>query len=148
VTRTIDDVRFFTLEEANRALPYVRRVVADVLAEHAALQTRIPRLRDARIRVRRGGADTELEPLRKEVAEISTRLETFLGELRRVGCVLRGTAGVVDFYGLLDGRPVCFCWRYDEDAVAHWHELDESWEQRRPVDEPALSSAGPDERDG
>jgi len=41
----------------------------------------------------------------------------------------------------LEGREVWLCWRLGEPDVGHWHELDEGYRNRRPLEpEPAGGS--------
>ncbi|MFQ5746176.1 MAG: DUF2203 domain-containing protein [Gemmatimonadota bacterium] len=124
-----DEVRFFTVEEANRALPLVRRIVADILEENERLEELLPRLQEAR---RQGGP--ELEAVREAVARASAGVEGYLAELDQIGCLFKGAPqGLVDFYARRDGRPVFLCWQYGEEAVQHWHELDAGYAGREPL---------------
>ena len=45
----------------------------------------------------------------------------------------RGT-GLVDFYGHVDGKAVWLCWKYGEDAVTHYHGLNEGFAGRKPIE--------------
>lgn len=118
--------RRFTLEEANRALPLVRRIVTDLVSTHAetvALQARLGRLpaKD------QPAAQTQLQG-RLE------RLEDLVDELTEVGCEVKDFAlGLVDFTGRHQGRDVCLCWKLGEDRVAHWHELTAGFGGRQPA---------------
>jgi hypothetical protein len=52
-----------------------------------------------------------------------------------VGCVLKDwRTGLVDFPGVHHGRRVWFCWRLGEPTVAYWHDLDEGYAGRRPIE--------------
>jgi hypothetical protein len=42
--------------------------------------------------------------------------------------------GLLDFYGQVDGKLVWLCWRYGEDAVTHYHALDEGFGGRKPIE--------------
>ena len=56
--------------------------------------------------------------------------------LLAAGCVLKGfEQGLVDFYGMYEGRVVCLCWLQGEGSVTHWHELDAGFSGRRPIDD-------------
>lgn len=133
-----EKVRFFTLEEANRTLPLVRRIVEDIVAEHERLQRLLRRLEEAR---RTPGAG--IEPLREEVARVSSTLEGFLGELHALGCVFKGAPdGLVDFYSLRDGRPVFLCWKLGEEEIGWWHDLEAGFAGREPIGSGVLPSAG------
>jgi hypothetical protein len=135
MTEALPDVTLFTVEKANRALPLVRRIVADITAEH-------PRWRDlvARYELVAGGAraewgeSNEMLALRHEVDRVAARISAYVAELEQIGVALKGfEEGLVDFYGTFEGRLVCLCWRQGEDAVAHWHELETGFAGRQPI---------------
>ena len=137
--------RRFDIEEASATLPLVRRIVADIQADNAALQSLLPELKAARMRSRqRGAAVPELAGLRQEVAEITTRFEGYLAELAQVGCVYRGATGCVDFRGERDGRPVFYCWEPGDGEIAWYHALGSDCRRREPVElDAALPLGGP-----
>ena len=55
-------------------------------------------------------------------------------ELNDLGVQMKGPdIGLVDFPGEVDGHPVYLCWRLGESAVAHWHERDAGFADRRPL---------------
>lgn len=134
------EVRFFTVEEANRTLPLVRRIAADIVIENERLQELLPRLESVRL-ADDGTATTDLEALRTEVALCSSRLEGYLGELAQVGCLFKGPQGLVDFHSMRDGRPVFLCWRLGEEDIRFWHEVEGGFAGRRPLE--AATAASP-----
>ena len=136
------DIRFFTVEEANRTLRLVSRIIEDVIEENDRLQELLPNLKEVRMRARRNpAAAEELNDLREEVATISARLEGYLKELGQVGCVFKGPQGLIDFYSMRDGRPVFLCWRYGEDRIRYWHELDGGFAGRLELEPEAVTSS-------
>jgi hypothetical protein len=135
MTDAAPDITIFTVEKANSALPLVRRIVADITAEH-------PRWRDlvARYELVAAGAradwgeSEEMLSLRQEVDRIAARISGYVTELEQVGVSLKGfEEGLVDFYGTFEGRLVCLCWREGEAAVTHWHELDAGFAGRQEI---------------
>jgi len=55
-------------------------------------------------------------------------------EIEELGGVVKGVdAGLVDFYGVREGRLVFLCWRRGETEVAFWHHVDEGFGNRRPL---------------
>lgn len=132
------DDRFFTVEEANRTLPLVRRVVEDILDGHAELERLATTLREAR---EVGDDDTE-RSVRAEAQEMSARIDGFVSELEKIGCLFKGAPqGLVDFYSYRNGRPIFLCWQYGEDEILYWHELDAGFAGRRPLATEALPGA-------
>ena len=135
--------RFFTLEEANRTLPLVRKIVEDLMEEHQRLEGILPRLRKP---------DPETEPdsveeaeqkfLREDAARVSADIERYMGELESLGCLFKGFDGLVDFWAMRDDRPIFLCWRYPEEQITHWHEVEAGFAGRRPIEEPAGATSG------
>ena len=121
--------RRFTVSEANRSLPLVRRIVTDIVDTHAraiAIQSRVgqPAPKDAK----------EPPAVQAQLERLLERLEDFVDELTEVGCELKDyTVGLVDFTGRHQGRDVCLCWKLGEEQVGHWHELDAGAAGRKPI---------------
>ena len=132
------DATFFTVEEANRTLPLVRRVVEDILDGHAELERLATRLKEAR-----EASDDETErSVRTAAQETSARIDGFVGELEKIGCLFKGAPqGLVDFYSYRNGRPVFLCWQFGEEEILYWHELDAGFAGRRPLAAEALPGA-------
>lgn len=119
-------VQYFTVEEANRTLPLVKRIVADILNDYDVWRDRMRRyeLLSAGAATEDGESDDQIR-LREEVDEVARRISGYMEELEQVGCLFKGfEQGLVDFYHKRDGRDVLLCWRYGEPEVGHWHEVD------------------------
>jgi hypothetical protein len=132
----VADVRLFTLADAEATLPLVRGVVSDLLAEYPRWRAAV-----AHFELLTGGARAEwgetgeLLAARDAVTAHADRINGYLQELDRVGCVFKGfEAGLVDFYSLREDRVVFLCWRRGEDRITHWHELDAGFSGRQPID--------------
>ena len=144
MTEHAPEIRLFTVAKANSALSLVRRIVDDITAEHPRWKDLVARyeLLAAGARAERGETP-QLQALRKEVDAAAARIDGFVEELEQVGCVLKGfEQGLVDFYGLYQGRVVCLCWQQGEDAVEHWHELEAGFAGRQPITRAFLTAAG------
>jgi len=144
MTETVPEIRIFTVTKANSALPLVRRIVADITVEH-------PRWRDlvARYELLAAGARPEtgetadMVALRREVDRAAERINGYIAELEQIGCQLKGfEQGLVDFYGMYQGRVVCLCWQDGEASVSHWHELESGFTGRQPITAEFLAAEG------
>lgn len=117
----------FTLAEANKTLPLVKRIVGDIVRTHEIaldLQAKAERLRDAKEQAK---VQVELDP-------VMDRLQNFVDELSEVGCELKDyQTGLIDFIGRHQGRDVCLCWKLGEDKIAYWHEINTGFAGRKPV---------------
>jgi hypothetical protein len=131
----------YTAAQANRALPLVRRIVAD-LVSHV-------RHWEAAVReVELASHDNVLENedavrWQRETQRVAAEIDGCVRELAELGVEVRGLdVGLVDFPGTLDGRDVYFCWQLGESAVAHWHARDEGFSNRQPLPIDALAPHG------
>ena len=136
------DFKLFSLAEAERTLPLVRRIVQDLTLEYPAWRAAV-----ARFELLTGGARAdwgetgELLAAREDVARHADRINHYLQELEGVGCVFKGfDAGLVDFYSLREDHPIFLCWKLGEERITHWHEIDAGFSGRQPIDGTILSA--------
>ena len=126
--------RTFTVDQANRMLPLVRRIVRDIVDAHRAWSGAVKAYENAATWTRADSQATQLAPLEKEVHRLAAEIEGYLGELRELGVDFKGfEQGLVDFPGERDGRVVCLCWKLDEDEVGFWHEVTDGYAGRQPL---------------
>lgn len=143
---TVKTAVLFTQESANRALPYVRAVVEDLVEAFGRLR----RAEEARARALAGnpaaGATPEERDRTLRDAEDARRASRAdfartTAELERVGVELKDPeTGLLDFPGEVNGRRVLLCWKRGEERVAWWHDLEAGFRGRRPL--PAAPGSG------
>jgi hypothetical protein len=112
----------FTPARANRMLPLIRSIVADLVERAKELRA-----------VAALSKDPQRDP---EVRSREREVRGLLAELERLGCQYKDPGfqqGLVDFPGEIDGQPVLLCWRTDEDRITHYHGEDEGFAARRPI---------------
>ena len=120
--------RHFTLTEANRALPLVRRVVRDVVRTHEEATMLHGRLEHRLPTAERDDVQAALE-------RAVDRLGDLIEELKSIGCELKDyRIGLIDFVGTHRGRDIYLCWRLGEPSIQHWHELHAGAAGRQPVE--------------
>lgn len=128
------DRRHFTLADANRALPYVRRIALDV---QSAYRNAI----EIQQRLEHPLPGDEMHPLQRDRDQAMRTLNDYLEELKQVGVELRDhESGLLDFPAMHEGREVCLCWKLGEDQIAAWHETDAGFAGRQDL---ALLEAEP-----
>jgi hypothetical protein len=116
--------RLFTRSDAERTLPLVRQIVADVL-ETAR-----------KIRGLEGNETAD------ELPGLEAELEEHLRELESIGCFYKDwnfSVGLVDFPAEIDGQTVFLCWRSDESELAWYHPVEEGYQGRRPLPKAAAA---------
>jgi hypothetical protein len=136
---------YFTIEEANRTLPLVRKIVQDIVDDYRRWKEALARYELAAAYQRpETGESEEVVTRRREVDDLAERINGYIAELEQVGCVLKGfDEGLVDFRGRMEQREVWLCWRLGEPEVSHWHELEAGFQSRQPV-APAHAGEGSD----
>lgn len=137
------DRRYFTVEQANKTLPLVRAIVADIVEQWKVVSELEERLAPMLAERRRGQGDPYSEELAHSQAELETArdaLRRYLEELEKLGVELKGAHnGLCDFPSLKDGREVYLCWKLGEPEIQHWHDLEAGYTGREPLT-PELSS--------
>ena len=133
--------RLFTLEQAERTLPLVRRIVLDLVQAYPEWRAGVARYEALTVDARPDLGETPaMIAARDAVAELAARIDGYLRELEEIGCVFKGfEAGLVDFQSLRDDRPVYLCWRLGEERITHWHEIEAGFDGRHPIDAAVLS---------
>lgn len=117
----------FTLDQANRTLPFVSRVVGDIVKAHKHaidLQTKMETLRPGRT----------YDNAERDLGLVCERLQVLVDELNTVGCELKDyQMGLVDYVGRHQSRDVYLCWKLGEARINYWHELHTGFAGRQPV---------------
>jgi len=124
--------RYFTLEEAQATLPQVKKLMEQV----QSARREILRLRPEALPAIEQAALNGGNKLLGELAVHAMRLEEGVRGIMALGAVIKDIdAGLVDFIGLRNGREIFLCWRYGEETIGYWHELNAGFAGRRPLDE-------------
>src|SRR5213083_1264237 len=100
--------KFFTLAEANRTLPLVKRIVQDVMSVYPEWKDLVAQyeLRAAQARPEWGESQEQIA-LKAQIDSVATKINGFLGEMEEIGCEFKGfDLGLVDFHGRLDEREI------------------------------------------
>jgi hypothetical protein len=133
--------KIFTVEEANRTLPLVGRIVEDLVRDHARWEDKVREFELATVGASPDHPDAIADLLQIEAQRLARDIEGYIAELSSLGVICKGMdTGLVDFRGLLDGREVFFCWKLGEPSVQYWHELDAGFVGRQALHPLALTS--------
>jgi hypothetical protein len=131
--------RFFNLQEAESLLPALKELLCTAMrhkkkveafdAEFANLNQRIhleggivvdyPRLADLRLE-----KDNSVQQLYETLRQIESR-----------GCLVKDLeVGLIDFPCVVDEREIYLCWKLGESHVGFWHDTEEGFAGRKPID--------------
>lgn len=126
--------RLFTVDDANRTLPLVRRIVEDVVRQHRQWREKILELDLVASATRVDEPRDRAEQLEREAQSLAREIDGYQRELEDLGIQLKDRRmGLVDFPSEIGGRKVLLCWRLGEQEVQFWHDEDAGYAGRQPL---------------
>ncbi len=131
----------FTLEEANRTLPLVSKIVDDLVRGHRSWEDKVREFELATVGSSPERPDAMAELLQIEAQRLAVEIEGYIAELAELGVACKSMdTGLVDFPGLRDGKRVYYCWMLGEPKVQYWHELDAGFVGRQKIEPELIES--------
>ena len=130
--------RLFTLEEANRLVPWLEetfRGLESPMRRLQALQEQLSTL-EREQRRQNGTFDryNEVNRVQSELNDLGTRLQESVNRVIAEGIIVRDIGqGLVDFPHAREGREVYLCWIKGETRIDYWHETDRGFAHRQPL---------------
>lgn len=119
--------KYFSLDEANRALPYVSKIVSEISDCYKQAV-------DIREGIEHARSQAQQEELQADYETSMDRLNDLLDELHLVGVELKDfEKGLLDFPAVHEGREIFLCWHRGEQCVQAWHEVEAGYSGRQDV---------------
>jgi len=135
----LPQVRFFSLREANAliATPHEQFEPARALRDQlSAVQSQLAAaglpLSEPEVEVDKT-APAPVQRLQRAASRVLDELKGVLRGVAELGVEVKAADGLVDFRTRLHGRTVYLCWRYGEERITHYHELETGFASRRPL---------------
>ena len=101
----LESKRFFTVEQANKAIPYISKIVSDIRDTYRDAL-------DLQQRIEFPNPTDDQAQIHQEYEHTVENLNRYVDELHKVGVELKDySLGLIDFPGIHEGREVCICWR-------------------------------------
>lgn len=124
----------FTVEDANKTLPLVRRIVSDAVRDYWRWQDKVREFEATAFNRTADQPNEDADRLEREAQDLAREIESYVAEIRQLGVQMKGLdTGLVDFPGEMDGRPVLLCWQLGEESVQYWHDEESGFAGRRPL---------------
>ncbi len=90
-----------------------------------------------------------INSLRSELKDLDRHLDAYDKEVRDLGGILKDARkGLVYFYSERDGRKIFLVWELYEPDLVSWHELDETFSDRIPLETRPLGTSASKEGTG
>ncbi|HEY0468492.1 MAG TPA: DUF2203 domain-containing protein [Polyangiaceae bacterium] len=129
--------RVFTISEVNALIPDLSDLVGDQLREQSEIEhglAELTRLSGSSPASLEASAhdQKDVAKLKRELKQRIERYEAGWARVQTMGGVIKDPqTGLVDFYGRVGERLVWLCWRYGEDSLSHYHDLEAGFSGRR-----------------
>ncbi len=123
--------KYYTPKEANEALVVVRSMVKELMDIAERIRAHQPEYWSVVQKSAGNGGNPALSKLLPDF----DRLDSLLHKVQDMGIEVKDlTIGLIDFVGLYDGREVYLCWKYGEDSIQFWHEIEAGFSGRQLID--------------
>lgn len=129
--------RYFTLDQANRAVRELRPVV-EQMVEHRQ-RFLVAQEKRAALTARAGSNGGDLTPTdfaeaEEELEHEATGLAVCIERIQSAGAQVKDLdEGLLDFPSVRDNEEILLCWRLSEDEIGFWHGPDEGFAGRKPL---------------
>jgi hypothetical protein len=123
--------KHYTLKEANEALTIVRPMLKELMEISERILAHQPEYWSVVQKSAGNGGNPALSKLLPDF----DRLDALLHKIQDMGIEVKDLSiGLIDFVGVRDGREVYLCWKYGEDSIQFWHEIDAGFQGRQLID--------------
>ena len=136
--------RYFTVNEAERALPEVESALKDILFHREEHREASGEMDNHTRRIRMAGG-SRVDPgallALKARRDTSAALKDAVDRVEQAGALVKDLdIGLIDFLTRYRGQRVCLCWKLGEDQIRFWHGLEEGFRGRKPIDDEFLQN--------
>lgn len=122
---------YFTPKEANDALPVIRPMIEEMMKIGEEIRVHQPELWSLVEKSAGNGGNPRLSKLLKDF----DRLDGLYHQIQDMGIEIKDlTSGLIDFPAWHEDHEVYLCWRFGENAVQFWHEIEAGFIGRMLID--------------
>jgi hypothetical protein len=131
--------RYFTPEQANATLAEVRPLAERMVAYRREVGVLLSRRAELTSTIAGNGGDLdpgELARVEAEIAEQAKGVARCVNEIHGLGAEVKDAdEGLIDFPALRGDEEVLLCWKLGEAEIRFWHDLEQGFAGRRPLEE-------------
>lgn len=122
--------RYFTLQEANATLDVIKPLIEEILTLRQQILDRREEVWPVIQRAAGNGGSQTASKLALEFG----RLDALVHQVQDMGVILKDiNIGLLDFPHLKNGREVYLCWKFGEENIEFWHEIEAGYAGRQPI---------------
>jgi len=122
--------KFFTLEQANQSLEIIRPWVQEIQDIRGQILDHQPEIWSVMEKSAGNGGN----PTLSRMVPTFDRLDVLIHQIQDLGVLIKDVnAGLLDFPALRDDQEVYLCWKYGEQDIQFWHEIEAGFAGRQPI---------------
>ena len=126
-----DMPKYFTLQQANDALESIRPWIDEIHTIRQQILVHQPEIWSVMEKSAGNGGNPTLSRL----VRTFDRLDALIHSVQDLGVLIKDVnTGLLDFPALRNGREVYLCWKYGEGKIEFWHEVEDGFAGRQPID--------------
>jgi hypothetical protein len=123
--------QYFTLQEANQALISIRPWMEEIQTIRREILAHQPEIWNVMEKSAGNGGNLTLSRMVKSF----DRLDALIHSIQDMGALIKDiNTGLLDFPAIRDEREVYLCWKYGEDDIEFWHEIEDGFAGRQSID--------------
>ncbi len=123
--------KYYTPKEANDALTIVRPMLKELMEIGERIRAHQPEYWSVVQKSAGNGGNPALSKLLPDF----DRLDALMHEIQDMDIEVKDLSiGLIDFFALHDEREVYLCWKYGEDRIQFWHEINAGFQGRELID--------------
>ena len=123
--------KFFTLQEANQALKIIRPLMDEVQAIREKILANQPEAWPA---IEKSAGNGGNQALSRMVDDFE-KLDGLIHQILETGVQIKDiNIGLLDFSAMRNGHEVYLCWKYGEEDIAFWHDIDAGYAGRQSIE--------------
>ena len=123
--------KYYTPKEANNLLEIVRPMIGEMITISEKIREKQPELWALAEKSAGNGGNPTLSKLLPDF----DRLHNLLHQIQDMDIEVKdATIGLIDFVALKDGREIYLCWKYGEEQIQFYHEIEAGFAGRQKID--------------
>ena len=123
--------QYYSVDEANAALLVIQPLMADIMRIRQHVLEHQPEIWPV-IQKAAGNGGSKIASL---IALEFGRLDDCVHRIQDMGVIIKDLdIGLLDFPALRNRHEVYLCWKFGEESVLFWHEIDDGFAGRQPLE--------------
>jgi hypothetical protein len=121
-------MKVFDLDAARELLTLIKPLVETINIKKEELYSILTKMEEEEDKLERLYMESQTKEIDAEIRRCFQKIEALGGVIKGMDPIL------IDFLSFHQNRYIWLCWKEDEDTILYWHELDEGFAGRKPIE--------------